>query len=272
MEPQLQKLLQRRRKGAAEEEQQDSGSEPRGDEDDIPLGPQSNVSLLDQHQHLKEKAEARKESAKEKQLKEEEKILESVAEGRALMSVKEMAKGITYDDPIKTSWTPPRYVLSMSEERHERVRKKYHILVEGDGIPPPIKSFKEMKLPAAILRGLKKKGILHPTPIQIQGIPTITREAVAFLQAGRALWTHHLPLARAGSADPWHPGVLLPSAARRQLPSPALCSLHWGHVGEGANGDHPTWCAHDGSHTGTPHGFAAEENGQPRHLPLPGPG
>ena len=57
MEPQLQKLLQRRRKGAAEEEQQDSGSEPRGDEDDIPLGPQSNVSLLDQHQHLKEKAE-----------------------------------------------------------------------------------------------------------------------------------------------------------------------------------------------------------------------
>lgn len=57
MEPQLQKLLQRRRKGAAEEEQQDSGSEPRGDEDDIPLGPQSKVSLLDQHQHLKEKAE-----------------------------------------------------------------------------------------------------------------------------------------------------------------------------------------------------------------------
>lgn len=82
---------------------------------------------------------ARKESAKEKQLKEEEKILESVAEGRgkiimqsnsnvellmrftliylqmlkqflislsALMSVKEMAKGIIYDDPIKT-----RYVL-----------------------------------------------------------------------------------------------------------------------------------------------------------------
>ncbi|KAG8513110.1 putative ATP-dependent RNA helicase DDX41 [Galemys pyrenaicus] len=216
VEPQLQKLLQRRRKGAAEEEQQDSGSEPRGDEDDIPLGPQSNVSLLDQHQHLKEKAEARKESAKEKQLKEEEKILESVAEGRgmvvtrlgrrwifsspqprtislssALMSVKEMAKGITYDDPIKTSWTPPRYVLTMSEERHERVRKKYHILVEGDGIPPPIKSFKEMKFPAAILRGLKKKGIHHPTPIQIQGIPTILSGrdmiGIAFTGSGKTL-------------------------------------------------------------------------------------
>lgn len=28
------------------------------------------------------------------------------------------------------------------------MRKKYHILVEGEGIPPPIKSFKEMKFPA----------------------------------------------------------------------------------------------------------------------------
>lgn len=54
---QLQKRLQMRRKGALEEEQKDSGSEYHGDEDDIPLGPQSNVSLLDQHQHLKEKAE-----------------------------------------------------------------------------------------------------------------------------------------------------------------------------------------------------------------------
>lgn len=46
-----------RRKVVSEEEQRDSGSEQRGDEDDIPLGPQSNISLLDQHQHLKEKAE-----------------------------------------------------------------------------------------------------------------------------------------------------------------------------------------------------------------------
>ncbi|KAK1334120.1 hypothetical protein QTO34_005120 [Cnephaeus nilssonii] len=185
----LQKLLQRSCKGAVEEEQQDSGSDHRGDEDDIPLGPQSHVSLLDQHQHLKEKAEARKESAKEKQLKEEE-ILESVAEGRALMSVKEMAKGITYEDPIKTSWTPPHYVLSMSEEWHECVRTKYHILVEGDEVPPPIKSFKEMKFPAATLRGLKKEGIHHPTPIQIQGIPTILcghMIDIAFRGSGKTL-------------------------------------------------------------------------------------
>ncbi|XP_025047566.1 probable ATP-dependent RNA helicase DDX41 isoform X1 [Alligator sinensis] len=107
------------------------------------------------------------------------------------MSVKEMAKGITYDDPIKTSWRAPRHILGMSEARHERVRKKFHILVEGEGIPPPIKSFKEMKFPAAILRGLKKKGIQQPTPIQIQGIPTILSGrdmiGIAFTGSGKTL-------------------------------------------------------------------------------------
>ncbi|KAM9357273.1 putative ATP-dependent RNA helicase DDX41 [Symphorus nematophorus] len=184
----LQKMLRLRGK-AVDEEQKDSGEEQR--DEDEGLGPRSNVSLLDQHQHLKEKAEARKESAKEKQLKEEEKILESVAEGRALMSVKEMAKGIIYDDPIKTSWKAPRYILNMPDTRHERVRKKFHILVDGDGIPPPIKSFREMKFPPAILKGLKKKGIVHPTPIQIQGIPTVLSGrdmiGIAFTGSGKTL-------------------------------------------------------------------------------------
>ena len=36
------------------------------------------------------------------QLKEEEKILESVAERKALMGVAELAKGILYEEPIKT--------------------------------------------------------------------------------------------------------------------------------------------------------------------------
>lgn len=40
----------------------------------------------------------------EKQLKEEEKILESIAEKKALMGVAELAKGIQYEDPIKTRY------------------------------------------------------------------------------------------------------------------------------------------------------------------------
>lgn len=61
----------------------------------------------------------------------------------------------------------------MSEIRHERVRKKLRILVEGEDVPPPIKTFRAMKFPRGILSGLEKKGITKPTPIQVQGIPTV---------------------------------------------------------------------------------------------------
>lgn len=100
------------------------------DEEGQVWGRKSNISLLDQHTELKKLAEgkndrrrvkiivmnelvnnyyielndftAKKESAMEKQLKEEEKILESVAERKALMGVGELALGIQYEDPIKT--------------------------------------------------------------------------------------------------------------------------------------------------------------------------
>jgi ATP-dependent RNA helicase DDX41 len=71
------------------------------------------------------------------------------------------------------SWKPPHYILAMSEARHNRVRKKLCILVEGEDVPPPIKSFAQMKFPRGILGGLERKGIVRPTPIQVQGIPTV---------------------------------------------------------------------------------------------------
>ena len=54
----------------------DSGGENSQDD----LGPNAHISLLDQHSRLKQVAEQCKETAREKQLKEEQKILESVAE------------------------------------------------------------------------------------------------------------------------------------------------------------------------------------------------
>ena len=60
------------------------------------------------------------------------------------MSVGELAKGVVYKDPIKTGWHPPRYILNASKERHVRIRKKWHISVEGDIVPPPLKTFQEM--------------------------------------------------------------------------------------------------------------------------------
>lgn len=155
------------------------------------LGRKYNISLLDQHTELKKLAEAKKISAVEKQLKEEEKILESVAERKALMAASELAKAIVYEDPIETSWKPPRHVLALPEFKQDEIRKKHRILVEGEVIPPPIRSFKEMKFPKSILMGLVKKGIKKPTPIQVQGIPTILcgRDliGIAFTGSGKTL-------------------------------------------------------------------------------------
>ena len=40
------------------------------------------------------------------------------------------------------SWKPPRYISVASSSRHERIRNKWHILTEGEDLPPPIKTFK----------------------------------------------------------------------------------------------------------------------------------
>lgn len=187
------RLLLQQQNDPQDDEQNLWRKEPEEDEEEeeVNSGPKSNVSLLDQHSELKKKAEARKETAREKMLKEEEKILESVAEKKALMGVAELARGIQYEDPIKTGWRPPRYILNMSEHRHAKVRKKGHILVEGEELPAPIKTFREMKFPKAIINGLKKKGITHPTPIQVQGLPTVLcgRDmiGIAFTGSGKTL-------------------------------------------------------------------------------------
>lgn len=71
------------------------------------------------------------------------------------------------------SWRPPRCVLNLPPQRHDRVRHKLRILVEGEEVPPPLRTFREMKFPRGILAGLEARGISKPTPIQVQGIPTV---------------------------------------------------------------------------------------------------
>lgn len=155
------------------------------------MGRKYNISLFDQHTELKKIAENKKISEVEKQLKEEEKILESVAEKKALMGVAELAKGIQYEDPIKTSWRPPRYILEKPVYVHDAIRHKMKILAEGENIPPPLKTFKDMKFPKPILLGLDRRGIKKPTPIQVQGIPTILSGrdliGIAFTGSGKTL-------------------------------------------------------------------------------------
>lgn len=168
-----------------------SSNENTDEETEEAWGRKYNISLLDQHTELKKLAEAKKISAAEKQLREEEKILESVAEKKALMAAAELAKAIVYEDPIETSWKAPRYIQLMPESKCEEIRRKLSILVEGENVPPPIRTFKEMKFPKSILAGLDKKGIKKPTPIQVQGIPTALAGrdliGIAFTGSGKTL-------------------------------------------------------------------------------------
>ncbi|XP_065087670.1 ATP-dependent RNA helicase abstrakt [Ochlerotatus camptorhynchus] len=171
-------------KSSSENEHDEEGAEEA-------WGRKFNISLLDQHTELKKIAEAKKISAVEKQLKEEEKILESVAEKKALMGVAELAKGIQYEEPIKTSWKAPRYILARTDASHERLREKMRVLVDGENVPPPICSFKEMKFPKPILAALEKRNIRKPSPIQVQGIPAVLAGrdliGIAFTGSGKTL-------------------------------------------------------------------------------------
>lgn len=98
---------------------------------------------------------------------------------------------------VHFSWTPPRYILAMTEDRHESVRQKLHILVEGEEIPPPLTSFREMKLNKGIMAGLSQKGIKNPTPIQIQGIPTVYvlyKKIEIYSVICQPMFSEHFPL------------------------------------------------------------------------------
>ncbi|KAH8952788.1 hypothetical protein BDL97_09G103300 [Sphagnum fallax] len=121
----------------------------------------------------------------------EKEMIERLSEKKQLMSVRELAKGILYTEPMQTGWKPPLTIRSLSDKERDDIRKQWHILVEGEDIPPPTKNFKDMRLPDPILRLLKSKGITRPTPIQVQGLPVILSGrdmiGIAFTGSGKTL-------------------------------------------------------------------------------------
>ncbi|CAB4395222.1 unnamed protein product [Rhizophagus irregularis] len=165
----------------------------------VRAGPKANVSLIDQAVEAK-KQKLIEDSSKtdvEKKLEEEKAIMEAVAQRRLLASVQELAKGIIYTEPMKTTWRPPRQIRERAQADHDAIRQRYHILVEGEDIPPPIKHFRDMKFPSCILKYLKSKGIHRPTPIQVQGLPVVLTGrdmiGIAFTGSGKTL-AFSLPL------------------------------------------------------------------------------
>ncbi|KRX84693.1 ATP-dependent RNA helicase abstrakt [Trichinella sp. T6] len=151
----------------------------------------SAVTLLEQHTELKKQTESHKEDAIEKKLKEEEQLLESFAGRTALMAAAEIAKDVKYVEAIRTGWQPPRYVENLTYEQIVRFRKLHGILAEGENIPAPLRSFREMKFPKSILSALTKKNITVPTPIQMQGLPIALKGrdmiGIAYTGSGKTL-------------------------------------------------------------------------------------
>lgn len=155
--------------------------------------PKPKVSLIEEAQMIKkqkEKGELKQQDEEEKQKKEDQEIFAAMKYS-ALYTVRERTQGITYTEPLKTNWRPPKIYRHLSEVARQKILNKYHILVEGESLPPPIKSFKDMRLPKTILKALEEKKIIKPTPIQMQGLPAalMGRDmiAIAFTGSGKSL-------------------------------------------------------------------------------------
>ncbi|KAH9144548.1 hypothetical protein AeRB84_011495, partial [Aphanomyces euteiches] len=204
-----QKIIQEKLKQVTGEDEEDEDEQvsrkPRQDpeppvifDDVAPV--RSTVSLLDQSFQLKKKRENEGVDEEERlQTTSEVQLLHEAShvQKASLVSAAERASGIRYTESMKTTWTPPRHIARMTEEECDQVRKKWHILVDGDDIPPPIKSFAEMRFPPPILSALKEKNIVRPTPIQVQAIPCILSGrdiiGIAFTGSGKTM-TFTLPL------------------------------------------------------------------------------
>lgn len=135
------------------------------------------TSLLDQHAHLKKKAdqllESERESERERIKREEREMLETVQAEKALMAASELAKGVHYSEALRTGWRPSREVRHRKESENDSLRKKYEIIVEGDNIPPPCVTFEDMKFPRAIMKELQRRDISKPNHFQMQAIPVL---------------------------------------------------------------------------------------------------
>ncbi|PVG02845.1 putative DEAD-box ATP-dependent RNA helicase 35 [Serendipita vermifera] len=153
---------------------------------------QERTLLLEAQEVQAKKAIDDANKTQEKKVEEEEQeLLAAIASRRKLASDLELAKGIKYTESMTTSWRAPRYIRERTEEQNTKIREKYHIIVEGENVPPPIETFAEMKIPPAILKHLKNNRIVSPTPIQLQGIPVAFSGrdmiGIAFTGSGKTL-------------------------------------------------------------------------------------
>ncbi|CAL4890013.1 unnamed protein product [Urochloa decumbens] len=131
-------------------------------------------------------------TATEQRIQQEKEVIENLSsDSKSLRSVREIAKGIIYTEPIKTGWKPPLRLRRMPLAKANELRRKWHIIVDGDDVPPPARDFRDLRLPEPMLRQLRERGIVQPTPIQVQGLPVVLSGrdmiGIAFTGSGKTL-------------------------------------------------------------------------------------
>ncbi|GJN28032.1 hypothetical protein PR202_gb16113 [Eleusine coracana subsp. coracana] len=108
----------------------------------------------------------------EQLIQEEKDMIDHLSERKPLMSVRDIARGVVYSNPIETGWKPPLRLRRMPRAKADALRRRWHILVDNDDVPPPVRDFRDLHLLDPVLRALCDRGISQPTPIQVQGCPS----------------------------------------------------------------------------------------------------
>ncbi|KAJ1844406.1 hypothetical protein LPJ57_009506, partial [Coemansia sp. RSA 486] len=128
-------------------------------------------SLVDQIADLRKNHLLAERTAEEKLRDEENALLAAISRRRQLASAAELAQGVVYTQPMRTSWRPlPRH-RAMSAADAAKRRQMWGIVVDGEDIPPPLLTFRAMRFPKPLLDYMGARGISAPSPIQMQGLP-----------------------------------------------------------------------------------------------------
>ena len=70
--------------------------------------------------------------------------------GARPQTLKFTLQGVEYTRSLRTGWKAPLRIRRLSEDEAQDIRDRFHIIVEGDLLPPPITDFAHMKLPPAV--------------------------------------------------------------------------------------------------------------------------
>lgn len=129
-----------------------------------------------------------------RELEEERLLLEEArrVQTNALQTAKEISEGVAIERrPLRVAWRPSQKAERMSDDEARKICRKLGIVVEGEDVPKPTKSFSDMALPEALVSSLASRKIKRPTPIQVQGIPVALAGrdliGIAFTGSGKTL-------------------------------------------------------------------------------------